>query len=278
MINIRPMTEADLPIGLSLSLQSGWNQSDADWRRCLDMQPDGCFVAEWDGNPVGTTTTCIFGNVAWIAMVLVDERLRGRGVGMALMRHALAFVDEQHVTSVRLDATPLGQPLYEKLGFIAEFRLARYEGILSAAPTVVGVEAAIPEQWDALAALDEAVAGTNRRALLFRLFAERPESVRVTRTGADPSGFMASRTGSRAVHLGPCIAAPDASPLLFMDAWSRYSGQRVVVDIPVLNVAATRAAEAQGLTVQRYVTRMYRGTPPGGRSDWLWSAFGPEKG
>lgn len=278
MIQIRPMTEADLPFSLGLSLNAGWNQNEADWRRCLDLQPDGCFVAEWDGIPAGTTTISIFGDVAWVAMVLVEERLRGRGIGMALMRHALAFVDEQHVTSVRLDATPLGQPLYEKLGFAQEFRLARYDGILSAAPAVEGVEAAIPEQWHALAALDEAVTGTNRRALLFRLFAERPESVRVTREGANPTGFMASRAGTRAVHLGPCIAAPDASPLLFLDAWGRYAGQRVFVDIPVLNTAATRAAEAQGLTVQRYLTRMCRGAPPGGRPDWLWAGFGPEKG
>jgi GNAT superfamily N-acetyltransferase len=277
MIHIRPMTEADLPFGLRLSLQAGWNQTEADWRRCLDLQPDGCFVAECDGTPAGTTTICIFGDVAWVAMVLVDERLRGRGIGMALMRHILTFVDEQHIASVRLDATPLGQPLYEKLGFTAEYRLARYEGILSAAPAV-GVEAAVPEQWHALAALDEAVTGTNRRALLFRLFAERPESVRLTSEGGSPTGFMASRAGSRAVHLGPCIAAPDANPLLFLDAWGRYSGQRVFVDIPVLNAAATRAAEAQGLTVQRYLTRMCRGTPPRGRPDWLWASFGPEKG
>ena len=102
--------------------------AEADWRRLLCLQPDGCFVAELDGIAVGTTTTCIFGPVAWVAMVLVDEAVRGRGIGTALMRHALAYLDGLGVERVRLDATPLGRPVYKKLGFVAEYDVLRYEG------------------------------------------------------------------------------------------------------------------------------------------------------
>lgn len=192
MIHLRPMLAADLPLGLRLSRQAGWNQTETDWRRALDLQPDGCFVAECDGVPAGTTTTCLFGDVGWIAMVLVDERLRRRGIGLALMQHALAFLDAQDTTTIRLDATPLGQPLYEQLGFVAEYRLARYEGILEPVAAVDAVEGAMPQQWEALAALDAAVTGTDRRSLLFRLFADEPGAVRLMRNGDDPTGFMAA--------------------------------------------------------------------------------------
>jgi GNAT superfamily N-acetyltransferase len=279
MTQIRLMTDADLPHCLRLSQQAGWNQTAADWQRALDLQPDGCFVAEHDGVLVGTTTTCLFGSIAWIAMVLVEPALRRRGIGTALMHHVLALLDRQGVETIRLDATPLGQPIYERLGFVTEYRLARYAGTLAPAPVVQGVESAVPEQWQALAALDRLVSGADRRALLFRLFAEQPDGVRLTRDGDGPTGFMAARPGSQAMHLGPCIAPPHVSPLLFTDAWGRYPGQRVYVDIPLQNVAATRLAEAQGLTVQRYLTRMSRGAPQAeARLDWLWATFGPEKG
>jgi hypothetical protein len=49
MIHLRPLTAADLPLGLHLSRQAGWNQTPDDWRRCLELQPEGCFVAECDG-------------------------------------------------------------------------------------------------------------------------------------------------------------------------------------------------------------------------------------
>jgi GNAT superfamily N-acetyltransferase len=278
MIHLRTMTDADLPFGLRLSREAGWNQTAVDWRRALALQPDGCFIAEWDGTPAGSTTTCIFGDVGWIALVLVEQRLRRRGIGLALLRHALAYLDGQGVGTVRLDATPLGQPLYEQLGFVAEYQLARFEGVLPPGPAATGVATAIPAQWPALAELDRAVSGTDRSALLLCLFAEVPHSVRVTSEADTLNAFIAARTGSQAVQLGPCIAPPEASPLLLVDAWGRYAGQRVFTDIPLTNTAALLAAEAQGLTVQRYLTRMSRGAPCHEKTDWLWASFGPEKG
>jgi GNAT superfamily N-acetyltransferase len=278
MIRVRPMTAADLPLGLALCRAAGWNQTAADWRRFLDRQPDGCFVAECDGIPAGTTTTSVFGPVAWVAMVLVEDSLRGRGIGTALVSHALEFLEGRGVSSVRLDATPLGRSVYERLGFVEQFRLARYEGLLPPAPHVAGIEEAPPGRWPALTALDEAATGTDRRRVLLRLFAENPGSVRLVGHGDHPEGFLVARPGARAVHLGPCIAREEAGPLLLADAWHRYGGRRVYLDVPVPNEAATRLAEAHGLTVQRHLTRMCRGTPLCERLEWLWASSGPEKG
>ena len=61
MLRIRGMTVADIPLGMRLKEQAGWNQVEGDWRRLLDLQPDGCFVAELDDVPAGTVTTCRFG-------------------------------------------------------------------------------------------------------------------------------------------------------------------------------------------------------------------------
>src|SRR5437764_6600293 len=97
MLHIRVMSAADIPFGMRLKQQAGWNQLEADWRRYLDLQPDGCFVAELDGQPVGTAATSLFGSVAWIALVLVDNAVRGRGIGTALMERALAFLDQRGV-------------------------------------------------------------------------------------------------------------------------------------------------------------------------------------
>src|SRR4051794_19050706 len=120
MIRIRPMTPDDLAFGLRLSQPAGWNQTPGDWARMLDLGQGGCFVAEVEGVHAGTTGTCRFGPLAWVAMVLVEPALRGRGVGTALMRHALDWLDQQGVQTIRLDATPLGEPVYRKLGFVAE--------------------------------------------------------------------------------------------------------------------------------------------------------------
>ena len=92
------------------------------------MEPGGCFVAEWKGRPAGTTVTTVLGAVGWIAMVLVDEAVRRRGIGARLVEHAVAHLRRRSIATLRLDATPLGRPVYAKLGFEPEYEVARWEG------------------------------------------------------------------------------------------------------------------------------------------------------
>ena len=114
------MTIDDLGLGMKLSGQAGWNQTQADWRRFIELEPEGCFVGELNGHSVGTTTTCIFRKTAWIAMVLVDVNARGKGVGTTLLKHSIDYLEGRQVKTIRLDATSLGQPIYEKLGFVPD--------------------------------------------------------------------------------------------------------------------------------------------------------------
>jgi ribosomal protein S18 acetylase RimI-like enzyme len=278
MLRIRIMVPDDLPSAISLTGHARWNQTPADWRRLLDLEPSGCFVAELNGQVVGTTTTCIFGPVAWVAMVLVDPQFRRQGIGAALMQHALHFLHERKVPTIRLDATPQGQPLYEKLGFVPEYLLNRYDGAAKGARPIIPLENALPEQWDVLIRLDQEVTGTQRRKFLVRLFAEAPEAIRVARSGQNIRGFVTARPGTNAVQIGPCIAEPDAGAALIADAFHRHAGRRVFVDVPLQNQAAVTLAEESGLTVQRQLMRMCRGPPIPEKVDQLWASSGPEKG
>jgi GNAT superfamily N-acetyltransferase len=279
MIAIRPLTTADLPFGLFLSRQAGWNQTPRDWQRWLALQPDGCFVAEWAGRPAATVTTCLFGRVAWVAMVLVEQSWRRKGIARALMQRALAFLDATGaVATVRLDATPLGQPLYEQLGFVPQYRLDRYAGVLPAneEPPHPGIATASAEQWEVLAELDAAITQTDRQKFLLRLFAEQPDQVRMVVDSGALQGFMTVRPGARAVQLGPCLG--QAGRLLLEDACRRHAGQFVYLDVPAGNRPAIEFAQSRGLTVQRSFLRMCRGEAVQEQVDLLWASSGPENG
>jgi GNAT superfamily N-acetyltransferase len=277
-VHVRLMTEADVPLGMRLKASNGWNQTEADWHRYLDLQPNGCFVASLNDTPVATLTTCIFGPVAWIAMVLVDADYRGQGVGKALMRHALDFLEGEGVRSIRLDATPLGQPLYEKLGFEAEYVLQRYEGTLPAGGAVAEVERLPADPPDDLFRLDQRVTGTDRRKLLGRLVQEFPEAGGMVRRADGIEGFCLARPGARALQIGPCIALGTAGRRLLENARRTYGGRCVFIDIPTENRAAVHWAEEIGLSVQRPLLRMCRGPLPGEQMTCLWASSGPEMG
>lgn len=278
MIHVRPLTATEFALGMRLKSDAGWNQTEADWQRARDLQPDGCFVAELDGTPVGTVTTCLFGSTGWIALLLVDRAVRGRGVGMALLLHALDFLETRGACRVRLDATPLGRPLYEKLGFVAEYGLSRYDGVPAPAPPAAGaVTAVLPDQFEEICRLDEVVTATDRRKLLLHL-AAGPDKLRVALREGKVVGYCATRPGSIAHFIGPCIATADTGPLLLGNALTRHAGRRVFLDIPDDNTAAVALARARGLVVQRPLLRMCRGPGLEERIGDVWASSGPEKG
>ncbi len=272
------MITDDLELGLRLSRQAGWNQTEADWLRLMYFEPEGCFVAELDGSAVGTTTTCVLDQVAWIAMVLVDQNYRRRGIGIHLLKHALNHLDSRQVSTIRLDATELGRPIYETLGFIPEYDLARYQGIAPscrALPTAADVTS---DAFSDIIEFDKMITGTNREKMLIRLFEEFPQGLRTFQRRGKIEGYVTIRPGENAVQIGPCIASNDAGPVLLYDALNRCAGRYVSIDIPRDNAGAVKIAESSGLEIQRCFTRMYRGELVDDKLEALWAGSGPEKG
>lgn len=278
MLTIQSMRETDIPVALTLTRQAGWNQMEEDWRRFLDMQPDGCFVGALDGRTVATTVSCILGPVAWIAMVLVDVSARKHGVATALLRHAIAYLDGLGVKTIRLDATAAGRPLYEKLGFVGEYQVARFEGIAPQFPQRPEVTQATASDFDEIIEFDRQATGTPREMLLIRLFEASPQDVRVLRQDERLEGYVSMRTGANARQIGPCIARADAGEALISDAMSRLAGSPVLIDVPRDNAPANSLMEAAGLHLQRHFIRMYRGEQLIEHPEAIWASSGPESG
>ena len=88
------------------------------------LQPDGVYIAEDEtGAVVGYVTTRLnpLSGVGWIPNLAVDPAHQGRGLGRALLRHALAFLKERGMIVAKietLEQNPIGQSLYPSLGFV----------------------------------------------------------------------------------------------------------------------------------------------------------------
>ena len=93
------------------------------------------LIAKTDGVIVGSLTLVSFriptGIRAWIEDVVVDADARGKGVGEALNKFALAEARRQGVTTVDLTSRPTREAanrLYQRLGFKArETNVYRYD-------------------------------------------------------------------------------------------------------------------------------------------------------
>lgn len=278
-MNIRLMTLKDLGLGLRLSAQAGWNQTEADWRRFMRLEPEGCFVAQWAEAPVATTAAFVFGAVGWIAMVLVDEAFRHRGIASRLVEHAILYLEERGVRTARLDATPLGRPVYERLGFVPEYSLVRLQGVVE--PTTGGLRGTgrTAEQVGAIGALDERITGTPRQRLIQALVDQHPEAVITAVTEEGLAGYALCRPGRRATQIGPAMAfSTRAGAEALGQLLQQCPPGPVCADVPTDNVAAIAWFTARRFTVQREFTRMCRGPRIQDFPRWMWASSGPEKG
>lgn len=75
------------------------------------------FVATVDGDPAACAAVSVRDGVAGIYCVATIERFRGRGLGALTTSAAMAHGFENGATHALLHATPMGEPIYRKLGF-----------------------------------------------------------------------------------------------------------------------------------------------------------------
>jgi predicted N-acetyltransferase YhbS len=280
-VSIRGMTPEDIAAGLRLCRASNWNQTEQDWRFFLTAAPDGALVAEEDGGRViGTVATCPYGPFTWISMVLVDPVARGRRVGTALLQAGLALAGP-HATA-RLDATPAGEAIYRKLGFAAEYRLARW--LLDVpSPLVVrrpGARPLAPADWPAIREMDQRAFGASRLGLLRRLADDAPEYARVIRRGSDVQGYLFGRHGHNRDHLGPLVAdGPHTAAALLDACLADQPDRRFYLDVPDDQLEWRDLLSGKGFAIERPFLRMHRGplTAPGEPSS-AYAIAGPEFG
>ncbi len=279
MTTIRLPRREDLGDCLKLSRQAGWNQSAADWSRFLDLGHPGCFVAERDNAVVGTVTTCRFGDVGWVSMLLVEASCRGAGIGRNLFTKAIAYLDDAGTRSIRLDATPLGKPLYESLGFRVDFELARFAGTLHREDSSPHEDFLIPREPKEIAKLDREVTRTDRGSLIARLLHDAPESCRAARgASGEWTGYLLWREGASAVQIGPCGAEAEVGPRLLDAAAVALEGRPALVDLPLSQTEAVAWARRVGLQPVRPFWRMTRGEPIIEDLPRLWASSGAELG
>jgi GNAT superfamily N-acetyltransferase len=265
---------ADSSAAAELSDEAGWNQTAEDWALMIRL---GCaFGVPGRGGRIVATALALpypprFG---WISMVLVHGPYRRRGLATRLLERSVAELSERSLVPF-LDATPAGQAVYERHGFGAVSALTRWRGFgrgraQRALPRLAGSD------LGALGELDEAAFGADRSQVLADLLRRgSPVALR------DPAGegFLLSRAGRAAAHVGPVVARETETALaLLEDALDAITGP-VLIDVPDRETAFADLLRRRGFEPERPYVRMALGRETGFGDEALVRAIaGPELG
>jgi len=251
--------------------QSGWNQTHDDWALFAShgtvhavRDGGGCIVASGAVLPMAPAG-------AWISMILVDPALRGRGLGRAVFEQCLMAVQRSGRCAL-LDATPAGERLYTRYGFVPLWRSTRWQRAAHA-----GARPAPrfdPGPLDLLAALDAEALGLARPGVLAHL-AQRADS-RVVRHA---QGFAVVRAGRNARHIGPLIATHEAAAAGLLREIADSEPGPLFIDTPDDRPLLREQLQASGFVPQRTFARMALGDAvPQGQTAFIHAIAGPEYG
>lgn len=280
-LEIRLLTESDVPAAMKLKESAGWNQTENDWRSLLELEPLGCFGAELDGELVGTTTTTTYEDeLAWIGMVLVQPERRRQGIARRLMTTALEYLKDK-VATVKLDATPAGKFVYEGFGFKTEGLIERWtRGADFSHVGGTGGTILDNETFRKLIALDSAVFKANRSRLIEMLVAKSCAGPIVERTeDGTVRGYALSRRGSKADYVGPVVSQDtnQVGPLLDR-LLAQMTGRSLYFDFNTSCICDSAVLVERGFKKERELIRMQYGAPSAVTSSFVIAIAGPEVG
>jgi ribosomal protein S18 acetylase RimI-like enzyme len=123
---VRDMTEADLALALEWAAAEGWNPGLHDAHCFYAADPEGFFLAELDGAPIGCVSAVRYGSgFGFMGLYIVKPEHRGHGFGLELWRAALDHLGDR---VIGLDGVVAQQENYRKSGFRLAFRNIRQKG------------------------------------------------------------------------------------------------------------------------------------------------------
>ncbi len=210
---LRQMTAADLPAaGRLADLAFGGGPREGRLRRYLALEPEGWFAVEEAGELLGIGGIVRYAGFAWLGMMAIRPDRQGRGIGRRIAEAAIDGARSRGCPTLCLIATPAGEALYRRLGFVPDGRSRELAGTPREAPASTMRRPCVVVPWTAadtpdLAHFDAPAFGASRESLLSRYVAEFPASSWLARDASGaPCGFLVVQDAA----LGPCTATDDA--------------------------------------------------------------------
>jgi ribosomal protein S18 acetylase RimI-like enzyme len=262
-LHVRPMTRAELDLGIEWAAQEGWNPGlhDADTFHATD--PEGFLGAWLNGEPVGMVSAVRYGaGFGFLGFYIVRPPFRGQGHGLALWQAAMRRFNGR---VVGLDGVVAQQNNYRKSGFELAWNNVRYEGAAQAraqrsAAVVPLHDLALQDVLD----YDAAFFADDRRTFTRHWVAQRGSTALAVRRDGRLAGYGVIRPCRSGHKIGPLFAddAQGAEQLYHALVSHAPQGTTVQIDIPSCNPLALALVRAQGLTPVFETARMVTGPVP----------------
>ena len=250
-IGIFPLQKQDISHIAHLQ-PDGWNDIREVFFKFIDHDFFYAIKAIFNDQIIGVGEVIFTKNAAWIGNIIVEKSFRNQGLGTYLTQFLSNHVIAKNIPSQLLLATPMGKPIYDKLGFIHDSDYVFMNRDTHQEPLIFEPNHKTIQPYDSgfykqVVSLDEMAMGENREAILHHFTKDAIISVE-----QDLQGFFLP-------HLGDGLIVAENSRAgfeLLKFKWTHYGE---TITLPAQNHEIIRFAESFGFKPYRYAARMILG-------------------
>jgi ribosomal protein S18 acetylase RimI-like enzyme len=256
---IRTMLRGDVNLALDWAAKEGWNPGIHDGDCFYYTDPQGFFIGELDGKPIGCITAVAYNNsFGFIGLYIVKPEFRGKGYGIQLWRTAMKHLGNRNIG---LDGVIDQQENYKKSGFRLAYRHIRYEGI-GGGPQSQHVVDLKEVSFEDLVAYDATLFSVPRPKFLKR-WINQPEGAALGfLKNGKLAGYGVIRACQAGFKMGPLFADEEQiAEDLFNSLAGKVTGETVFLDTPEANSAAIALAKRHDMKMVFETARMYTKKP-----------------
>ena len=283
--SIRPFRDEDIDFAFKLDTIEEWNHTRNDIERMFSFEPNGCFMAEMSGKPVGHVFSISYGRLGWIGFLIVKAEYRKRGIGTLLMKRAMDYLLRGRAKTIKLEAVSKIANLYRKLGFVDEFDSLRFikTGGKITCMSSHGVKPLKKKEMTQLAEFDAEYFGANRIRVLDGLYQDNPQLCFVSNNGSKIVGYLMCYKAENGYRIGPLVCNPEnpqaACELLVECVKTLGQNAKLYVGVPTVNEIAVGILRDCDFRQYSKSIRMYFGEKlETERVNGIFAIGGPEKG
>jgi GNAT superfamily N-acetyltransferase len=225
--------------------------------RLLDSLP---LVAKEGPEVLGFGAALDYGPFAYIGLMAVSPKSQRRGIGGAILRNLVEWLNSRSCPTILLDASPFGEPLYAKNGFVGLDLTNVFKRTATSSQVKKADDSVRPyssKDLPEIVSFDRPLFGAERSALLRSFFSESPNRSYVSR---DKEGKINGFLVAQARSIGPWVAsdASSAENLLQAGLGHTYEDSPSVI-VSALNKDCLEILAHHGFEIQRSNRHMRMG-------------------
>jgi GNAT superfamily N-acetyltransferase len=255
---IRTMAADDVALAVNWAGKEGWNPGLNDASTFYHADPSGFFVGELDDQIIAVGSAVIYDDqFAFCGLYIVAPEHRGKGYGLALTKHRLAYCGDRNIG---IDGVLENVKIYQRIGYVPFYENRRYQFTASAKLfNPIYIKPITNDDLQQIFIYDRQCFPAPRDNFLKHWITQPQAKSLFYTVDGKIKGYVVRRRCLEGYKIGPLFADNTEVVQQLLNAVQvDIEGETVLLDVPEINKEAVRIAEQEKMSVVFATARMYQ--------------------